>query len=703
MRRSNLSRRPRGDVRSKSFPLKGGLNLTDAPLTIREGMCLSAVNYELLTRDGYRSLAGYERYDGQPKPTDASYWILNYDGGVGAISEGDTVTGLASGHTGVVLLDQVGTITAGYLVLTAVTGMFQDNEALQVSAVTKADAMDQAVERNAPTPADDATHSQDAIETQRLLIGKVGASDGSGRIRGVHTYNFDVYAFRDNTAVTECLMWKATAAGWVQQSLGNRIHFTDAGAGVAYAEGEVITGTTSGASATINRVVLQSGAWGTDAVGYLIIGTVTAGPFQAEATTGSIAGAVPIDAAEVANTLAVGGQYEFRNYNFFASTFTKRMYGVNGVSEAFEWDGTVFVPIITGNTVDKPNHLEINEYHLHLVFANGSLQNSDTGAPYVWAGGGAGEIGCGDDIIGLSKEVGSAMIIVCRNRTFALKGKNTTDIPYVLDTLSEEAGGIEWTLQRLGTTKYLDDRGFMDVRAVLDFGDFNTSTFSQVIEPLLKVQKNLAISSVIIKEKSQVRIFFSDGTGVIATFNNNKLSGFTTIRYISSAGASIPVRCVTNGENADGVEILFFGSDDGYVYQMDQGTSFDGGAITTTLVLTYSHLGSPAYDKQFKKIIIEADGSEGTIVTYNALLDYSSNRAPSGITANQTLSAGGSLWNAVSWNTFTWASEDVTRIEGDIAGTGRNIALQVSSSATYTEPHTLYGITYNYILRKLVR
>lgn len=703
MRRSNNSRKPRGNVDTKSFTLKGGLNLVDAPLSIPDGMALAAINYELLTSDGYRRVSGFERFDGQASPSDASYWILNYDAGTGAISEGDVVTGLISGASGVALTNQIGTVAEGYLVLTTVTDTFQDGEALQVSAVTRATAASVAAERGALTAADDATHAQDAIETQRALIGKVGASDGAGLVRGVHVYNGDKYAFRNNAAITKCLMWKSTVAGWVEQDLGNRIPFTDVGAGVEYVEGETITGATSGASATIARVVLQSGAWGTDAEGYFIIGAVTSGPFQVEDTTGSIAGAVPITSAEIENILAPNGRYEFENYNFFGSTKTKRMYGVNGVSEAFEWDGSVFVPLITGNTVDTPSHLTINEYHLQLVFPNGSLQNSSTGTPYVWAGLGAAEIGCGDDIVGLKKEVGGALAIVCRNRTFALHGKNTTDSPWDLKPISEEAGGIEWTIQRLGSTRYLDDRGFMDFKAVQEFGDFDTVTYSQLIEPLVSAKKELAVSSVIVKKKSQIRTFFSDGTGIIATFNGKKLSGFTTVQYVDSSSNTAVVRCTANGEDENGSEILFFGSDDGYVYQMDKGTSFDGGPVVATLVLTYSHLGSPSYNKQFKKLIMDADGSVGTVINYNVLLDYGAGSSPAGITLSKTMASGGSSWDAAIWNEFSWASEDVTRIEGSVDGVGRNIGLQISSSSTYTEPHILYGVTYHYIKRKLVR
>ena len=699
MRRSNFARKPRGNVKTKYFPLSGGLNQVDAPLDKPPGMALFAVNYELLTRDGYRRVDGIERYDGQPLASEASYWVLNYDAGTTAILEGDIVTGAISGVTGEVLLDQVGSVASGYIVLTNVTGVYQNNEGLEVSAAKVAVADGVSVIRNAPTPALDAIHAQDAIETQRAKILQVGSANGSGPVRGVNVFNGDIYAFRDNTGATECLMWKSTAAGWVQQSLGNRVAFTTGTA--AFVEGETLTQT--GTTATINRVVLQSGDWSTsDAAGYLIIGTVTSGPYAAGVAT-SASGSATLSGVEVANTIVAGGRFEFRNDNFFATTFTKRMYGVSGVDYAFEWDGSVFVPIITGNVVDTPTHLEVNELHLALVFANGSLQNSATGLPYQWAGGGAAEIGVGDDIIGLQKEVGGPMVVLCRNRIRALYGKNTADSPWDLKPISSEAGGIEWTMARLGETRYLDDRGFMSLNAVQEFGDFTTASYSQLIEPTFKTLKATVLSTVINKTKSQIRTFFEDGVAIIATFNDKQLSGFTTASYVDLNGNLMEAFCTANGEDASGYEISFIGSSTGYVYKLDSGTSFDGGPVKSLLKLSYDHQGSPAYNKQYKKVTIEADGSDGAILKYNITLDYNSGKAPSGITKETTLSSGSTVWNNISWNLFNWTSSDITQIEGDVTGVGRNISIEIASEDTYVDPHTLYGVTYHYILRKLVR
>jgi len=137
MRKSNFARKPRGNVDSKSFPLKGGINLVDAPLTIKNGMCLAAINYELLTTDGYRRIDGFERFDGQSSPSEETYWILNFT--IGSIVEPEvdaTAYGATSGATGKVGLVVItsgtwaGNDAVGDLVLFNVVGSFTDTETI---------------------------------------------------------------------------------------------------------------------------------------------------------------------------------------------------------------------------------------------------------------------------------------------------------------------------------------------------------------------------------------------------------------------------------------------------------------------------------------------------------------------------------------------------------------------------------------------
>lgn len=52
------------------YPLGGGLDITTPAITARPGTARAALNYEA-SMTGYRRMSGYERFDGQPSPTDA--------------------------------------------------------------------------------------------------------------------------------------------------------------------------------------------------------------------------------------------------------------------------------------------------------------------------------------------------------------------------------------------------------------------------------------------------------------------------------------------------------------------------------------------------------------------------------------------------------------------------------------------------------
>jgi hypothetical protein len=140
MRRSRGAAYPKNKVETDSFTLEGGLNLVDPAISIPNGMALAATNYELQSRKSYRRIDGFERYDGQPKPSDATYWILDFESGDIVTPQVDSlVVGATSGATGKVLLvvldsgTWAGSDAAGYLVLATLTGTFVDTEILNIT------------------------------------------------------------------------------------------------------------------------------------------------------------------------------------------------------------------------------------------------------------------------------------------------------------------------------------------------------------------------------------------------------------------------------------------------------------------------------------------------------------------------------------------------------------------------------------------
>ncbi len=447
---------------TKFFPLQGGLNLVTPSIRTPAGHVIAGVNYEPVEK-GYQRAQGYERFDGQPKPSDAQYWVLDFDAGQDPISEGDTVTGADSGATGKALIDAViesgsyaGNDAAGYLVLTTVSATsYNNNENLQVSAATKCVADGTETLSGASNDTDDATWQQDAIETARALIAAV---PGSGVMRGIWFYNGDAYAFRDNAGGTAVDMYKSSTSGWALQSLGKEIDFTSGGTYVT-AEGVTVEGETGGATAVVRRIVIQSGTMaGGDAAGYLVLSGQT-GTFETETLkVGANLNVMSISSDSSAITLPAAGRYEFHNYNFYGASDLYRMYGANGVGKAFEWDGTYFGPIRTGMSADTPEYVQAHKKHLFLSFPGGSIQHSGIGAPYTWSVVlGASEIAVGQDCTGLLSDVSGLLTIFGRNYVGALYGTDSTS--WVLEDLATDAGAVARSAQRIGVPIYQDDRG----------------------------------------------------------------------------------------------------------------------------------------------------------------------------------------------------------------------------------------------------
>ena len=799
---------------TSSFAMAGGENLVTPAIMLKPGELLFSQNYEA-TLQGYRRMGGYERFDGRPKPSAAVYHLLNFDAGSAEISVGDAVTGATTGASGEALYVYVdsgtwgGSDAVGRLILFNVTGTFQDNENLQVSAATKAVANGANLARGADNDTDDATFQIATIEATRDDIGQV---PGSGAILGVATYKGTKYAFRNNAGGTAAVMHKSTTAGWVECDLGYSLNF-DAGA-AEFAENETLTGATSGATATIKRVILDDGDWvnndlvtnggfdtdtawtkganwaisggvathtagatedieesivinqgdiclvtftvsgrsagsitpkvgttaGTarstnatfeeqivagagslleftpttdfdgsidnvtvrvlDASGRLVLYSVSGGPFQDNETITSASGSATANGASAANTLTAGGRFEFEIYNFKGSASTIRLHGCDGVSKGFEWDGSVFVPITTGMTVDAPTHVKAYKKHLFYMFAGGSVQHSPIGDPTgKWTPvTGAAEIGVGDEGMGFAGLPGDTLGIFTRNTTQILYGTSSAD--WNLVSHSRESGAIEWTIQELGYPRYLDDRGMMSFQAVQEYGDFKASTFSQKIQPLLDTLKTLAIASMRVKAKDQYRLFFSDGTFVVVTFNGNKVVGCTRGNYGKT------VYCCCSGEDANGFEELFFGSDDGYVYQADKGTSWDGEAVEGFLRVPFNHLKSPRYKKRYRKAVLEVDapaGIEKVALEFTPEFEYGNPDLPVSATENFTVASGGGFWDLVNWGQFYWDSQVIGEAAAYIDGSGTNMGMLIRSYNTYAEPHTIQAATLHYTVRGLKR
>jgi hypothetical protein len=668
------------------------LDLTTPAIAMPTGSAIGTLNYEA-SSTGYRRTDGYERFDGRTSPSEASFWMLEIDNVTGTFPLHSTVTGATSGATGKVLL--ASTLGSTEIGLGAVTGTFVNNENLQVSGVTKATANGTAVKSLSP---DDDTATAWQLQATADARAVIAAVPGSGPVRGVWEYDEEVYAFRDNAGATAGAMWRATTAGWVEVTFGRSIDFTSGGT-AEITEGVTITGATSGATALVRRVVIVSGTWPAgDAAGYLVLSGQT-GTFQAENINLNTSPNVATIASNSATiTLPAGGRYRFINHNFYATSGFRRMYGVNGVGRAFEFDGTTLSFIRSGVTDDAPIRIASHRQHLVLAHAGGSLVGSVPGEPMSFNGTfGAFEIGVGDEITDFIPSTSTVLTILCENSVSMLYGNDAAD--FQLEVLTDEAGALPHTAERMGVPVYMDNRGIRSLQTTQSYGNFTIGTMTQTVRPLLRDFRRQNISPVAAirsRKKDLYRVFFDNGYGMsVYMGGKNPQVMMCRLDHI--------VTCICSSEDEERDEAIYFGSDNGFVYQLDRGNGFDGAPIAYYLRLPFLHLGAPQQKKRWHKVSLEVDAAPSVALRITADFDYADPNEPSHPSTIVDVRGGGGSWDVSSWNEFYWSSPLEGTAEAHLDGVSKNMSLLLAGE-TATEPaHTLQGMTVFYGVRGLQR
>ena len=88
------------------------------------------------------------------------------------------------------------------------------------------------------------------------------------------------------------------------------------------------------------------------------------------------------------------------------------------------------------------------------------------------------------------------------------------------------------------------------------------------------------------------------------------------------------IQCVCSAEDSSGDEVMFFGDDSGWVYQLDKGTSLDGSELSAFVRLPFNHVGSPTHDKRWHKATIEVDAKTAAQLSLTAEYAYGSPDIP---------------------------------------------------------------------------
>lgn len=394
-----------------------------------------------------------------------------------------------------------------------------------------------------------------------------------------------------------------------------------------------------------------------------------------------------------ATTMPVG-RYDFDIGNFSAQSFAETIFmQCYDSGKPYSYDGSTFAQLT--NAPSGGRWIKAHQNHLFVAFGTGSLQFSSLGDATDWqAINGAGEIGMSDQINGLELGPGQALVVGCQKTIQAVYGKDSSS--FQREILSTKTGVREYSLAALGQDPvFVNDRGLTSLSATQAYGNFLPVPVGAVVDPFWQTDNIKVVLPV--RSKNQVRMFKGTSNGIIATAKPGAGLACTVFEYPDI------VACAGGAKLSDESELLVAGFDDGYVRQLDEGTSFDGANIQTFLTLAYNNFKSPTTRKRFRRAWVDLKAGANTTLNVTPGFDYGSPDIATHRTHFLSALASGGLWGRDNWDEFAWSAALVNDTVVDVAGTAESFNLALYSSSSTAQPHSVVGYTTHYTPRRISR
>ena len=388
---------------------------------------------------------------------------------------------------------------------------------------------------------------------------------------------------------------------------------------------------------------------------------------------------------------ANGSRARFEELNFGGG---HKVLMVDGVNYPVVFDDTTntATSITTSTDVQGADYVAV--YKTTVFYAKDT--NLYFTAPSTYddftAANGGGVINVGQQITGLAV-FREQLIVFCRNSIKRLTGSTISDMR--IDPITDRIGCISGdTIQEVGgDVMYAAPDGIRLLSATDRIGDFGLDIAS---DPIAKDAFELLASgthfcSVVIREKAQYRIL-----SYVPSEQQTVAKGLLTTKFISQGAGGfawgttkgIKAYCADSKYTAAYIETVVFANEDGYVYELDTGSDFDGKIIEAIYESPYMPITDPQTRKTFYKMTLYADpnGPMNLDVNFKYDFDTSTN---TGIIQPNTFtvsSAGNSVFffgsTAATFGAATFGGELDKVYNTNVIGSGKTVAIRIEDSST---------------------
>lgn len=397
-------------------------------------------------------------------------------------------------------------------------------------------------------------------------------------------------------------------------------------------------------------------------------------------------------------TMVGVGKVRFTRFNFSGP----KIIITDGVNPAATYDGTTYTQITATEAPDNPEYSAVFKKHVFLAGDPNEDRNLYFSAPddeTKWApADGGGVLNVGFPIVAI-KPFRDQLYIFGTTNIKRLEGNNISD--FAVSDVTNDLGCLatDSVVEIGGDLLFLSQDGLRPISGTNKIGDINLETVSKNIQSIFTdiifdVDLN-GLSSVVIHQKSQLRLFFSgsDATGLIAGFRENTQSGGMGVEFGQLLGIS--ATCADSGYLGQ-YEFVIHGDSSGKVHRQEQGSSFDGEEIFSVYQTPFLHMQDPEQRKIFYTVASYLRSEGDNNIVLSVLFDYEDFDTLSPSNFNLITKNAAAYFNEAAYNStavFDGNPAPVKRI--NISGSGKSVAFKYVTNDTNAS-HSIQGIVVTF-------
>ena len=392
------------------------------------------------------------------------------------------------------------------------------------------------------------------------------------------------------------------------------------------------------------------------------------------------------------------GKTRFSRYNY---TGTEKIAIVDGTNVPALYDNTTFTALNdcptdvngAGFVVNFKNQLFFGKSNL-LTFTAPYTDNDFTAAA------GSGTISLGAVITGLIV-FRQQLIIFTESSIFQLVGNTIAD--FQLQPVTTDIGCVDTdTIQEVGgDIMFLGPDGLRLLSGTDRIGDFGLGVVSKAIQKEVTsfITANTSFASVVIRNKSQYRIL-----GYNTNITQENAQGILGTQFSGQGGEGMAwgelrgIRAyVADSRFYQNTETIVFANDDGYLYQMEDGNSFDSLNIQTTFATPFMPVNDPRVRKTFYKAFLYTDPQGSVSFDMSLKLDFDQKDSiqPTEIDFANSTGQVAFYGQASYGSTEVYSTKLLTLFETQLIGSGFTGSIQFESDST-DPPFSLDAITIEF-------